>query len=98
MNSSIRGVPGTPTESPLCQALKKPIEFVVIDHECPAAETAGLRLDQAEHRLHSDHRIDRRAPVLQDRRAGGRRQRIRRHHHFPLRGNGLRQVLGPCRG
>jgi len=46
--------------------------------ESPAAETRGLRLDEAEHELHGDRRVDR-APAAADRFvARARRERVRR--------------------
>ena len=62
---------------------------VVVDHEGAAAETGALRLDQAQHRLHRDRRIDGRAALAQHLDARRHRQRIGRRHHGMGFGRGL---------
>ena len=49
---------------------------VVIIHEGAAAEARALRLDQRQHRLDRDRRVDRAAAALQHLEAGLRRERI----------------------
>ena len=52
--------------------------------ERAAAQARGLRLDQAEHELHGDRRVDR-APAPADRVVpGARGERMRRDHHKAL--------------
>ena len=54
-----------------------------MDKECAAAEARGLRLDEPEHQLHRDRRVDRRAALTQNLAAGLGRERMRGHRHVP---------------
>jgi hypothetical protein len=85
MTSIIRGVPGTPTDRPLCHAEKKP---------SPEPETARLRLDQAKNGLYRNHGVGGRAAVLEYVFPSGRGQGVGRHHHFALGDDGFGEFLG----
>ncbi len=58
---------------------------VVVDEEGAAAEARGLRLDQPEHGLHRDHRVDRVAASPQHLEARFGRQRVGSGHHLTPR-------------
>ena len=52
-----------------------------VQEERAAADAGGFRLDQPQHHLHRDRRIDRRAAAREHRIAGLRRERMRRRDH-----------------
>ena len=53
---------------------------VPMHQKCATTDATGLRLDQGQHHLHGDRRIERRAAGLQNLVASLDRQRIRRSH------------------
>jgi hypothetical protein len=61
---------------------------VVMQQESAAADTGGLRLDQSQHHLHRDRRIDRTAAFAQDLAAGFDGERMRGGDDL-LRGEGF---------
>ncbi|MNP44790.1 hypothetical protein D3C76_1386670 [compost metagenome] len=82
---------------------------IPVQDEPPTANAAGLRLDQGQHHLHGDRRIDRAAAGPQHRSPGLAGQRVGSRHHVPagvhrlqaaavaglhLRGRG-QQLVGP---
>jgi hypothetical protein len=71
--------------------------FVPVDEECASAETRRLRLDQAEHELGGDGRVDRRAAGAQHlaARFGGERARGRDHERLRY---GKRLFRAPAAG
>ena len=56
---------------------------VEMQQEAAAADARGLRLDDAQHHLHGDRRIDRRAAAAQDVEPGLGGQRVGRRDHRP---------------
>ena len=53
---------------------------VVVQEECAAGDPGALRLDESEHRLHRNGRVDRVAPLAQNLESGIDRQRIGGSH------------------
>jgi len=47
-----------------------------VQQECAAGDPGALRLDESEHRLHRNRRVDRVAPLAQNLKSGIDRQRI----------------------
>ena len=60
---------------------------VPIENVAAAADARGLRLDQIEHHLRGDARVDRAAAFAQDGEPGFGRQRMGGDNHVPLRGD-----------
>ena len=70
---------------------KQPVVARIVNqHERAAADARRLRLDQREHELHRNRRVDRAAAGGEHAIAGVDRERIRRgHHEAPARHRGL---------
>jgi hypothetical protein len=67
----------------------------VVSRECAATDAARLRLDEAEHRLRRDHRVDRSAAVLEHALTGGGGQRVGGHDHVALGDHRRVKLLPP---
>ncbi len=66
------------------QGFERALRLIVVEQEGAAAEAGGLRLDEREHGLHGDGRIDRRAAFAQDFEACVHRERMRRNDDVSL--------------
>ena len=64
----------------------------VDEHERPAADAGGLRLDERQHELHGDRGVDRAAARAQDLPARFRGVRIRRHDELHVGARGRRRL------